>query len=58
MGCFTERRFERKFKPKTEINFPVYERSMPKYRIEHPDRDYSVNRAERRKWNKKKGRVV
>lgn len=50
MGYFTERRFE----PKTEM--PVYARSMPKHLREHPDRDYSVNRAERRKRNKKRGK--
>lgn len=39
----------------TGFQMPVYERSMPKYRREHLDRDYSVNRAERRKRQKKMG---
>ena len=46
MGYFTERRFE----------MPVYKRSKPKHYEKYPDRDYSVNRAERRKRNKKKGK--
>lgn len=52
MGYFTDLRA--KGNVKTEM--PVYARSMPKYRKEHPDRDYSVNRAERRKRNKKRAK--
>lgn len=40
----------------TGFQMPVYARSMPKHLREHPDRDYSVNRAERRKRNKKRGK--
>ena len=49
MGYFTESRF----KPKFEM--PVYVRSKPKHYEKYPDRDYSVNRAERRKQHKKMG---
>lgn len=43
MGYLTELRFE----------MPVYKRSKSKHYEKYPDRDYSVNRAERRKRNKK-----
>lgn len=51
MGYFTELRA----KGNTKFEVPVYIRSMPKHLKEHPDRDYSVNRAERRKQEKKTG---
>jgi len=61
MGCSTELRVTDDMKKEikaffNETKMPVYERSMPKYRREHPDRDYSVNRAERRKRDKKRGK--
>ena len=36
----------------TDFQMPVYTRSMPKHYEKYPDRDYSVNRAERRKRKK------
>ena len=62
MGCSTKLQVNESDKAEMKAFFtgakmPEYQRSMPKHTRQHPERDYSVNRVERRKRNKKKGRV-
>ena len=38
MGYFTERRFERRFKPKNKIEIPMHEKSTLKVSLDKPNR--------------------